>query len=384
MKLWHIFIKTLLEQLRSGWDLAISVSLAPLFVLLYWIFIGTASTATFPVLALDLDQGDCSRGACVEQAVQRLQTVKYGTDIPVLRVQMVADQASGEARLRNREAVAMVTFPKGYAAGLEQARQNGGEMPVSIQLTGDLSHPYYPLVGVIISNTLGQYADEVTGRINPLVITEKALGNSAERSEFDLYIPGLLIASIVMILFSVSITIAREVEAGTARRLVMTSMRSFDYLGGISLVYLLISLVSVLVTFGLAVGLGFHYYGSITLAVIICLLTAMSSIAAGILTACFSKTMSRAAVIANIPLLLLLFLSGAIFPLPYPTLFSLWSHHFTFADILPTTHAVNALNKVLGLGAGVGEIGTELVMLILLTALYFAGGVRLFKRLQMK
>jgi hypothetical protein len=39
---------------------------------------------------------------------------------------------------------------------------------------------------------------------------------------------------------------------------------------------------------------------------------------------------------------------------------------------------------VLGLGARIGEIGMELVMLILLTALYFAGGVRLFKYLQMK
>jgi ABC-2 type transport system permease protein len=384
MKLWHIFIKTLREQLRSGWDLAISIALAPMFVLLYWIFIGTASTATYPVLALNLDQAGCSQAACVQQAIQRLENITYGTNTPVLRVQMVADQASGEALLRNRQAVAMVTFPAGYAAGLEQARQSGGKMPVAVQLTGDLSHPYYPLVGVIISTSLGQYADEVTGRVNPLVITEKALGNSAERSEFDLYIPGLLIASIVMILFSVSITIAREVEAGTARRLVLTAMGSFDYLGGISLVYLLISLVSVLLTFCLAVGLGFHYYGSIALAVIICLLTAMGSIAAGILTACFSKTMSRAAVIANIPLLLLLFLSGAIFPLPYPTLFSLWGHHFTFADILPTTHAVNALNKVLGLGAGIGEVGVELGMLVLLTALYFFAGVRLFRQLQMK
>jgi ABC-2 type transport system permease protein len=161
-------------------------------------------------------------------------------------------------------------------------------------------------------------------------------------------------------------------------------MGSFDYLGGISLVYLLVSLASVLITFGLAVGLGFHYYGSITLAILICLLTAMSSIAAGVLTACFSKTMARAAVIANIPLLLLLFLSGAIFPLPYPTLFTLWGHAFTFADILPTTHAVNALNKVLGLGAGIGEVGVELVLLVILTGVYFYAGVHLFKQLQMK
>lgn len=257
-------------------------------------------------------------------------------------------------------------------------------MPVAIQITGDLTHPYYPLAGVMISAALNQYAETVTGQTSPFVMTEKALGFSASRTEFDIYVPGLLVAAIVMILFSVAITIAREVENGTARRLVMTSMSSFDFLGGITLVYLIISLVSVVITFALAVLLGFHVYGSLFLTGIICLLTAMGAIGAGIITACFSKTMARAAVIANVPLLLLLFLGGTIMPLPYPTLFILWGHHFTFADIFPTTHAVSAINKVLGLGSGLGDITIELIAMLLLSGVYFYVGVRLFKQLQMK
>lgn len=384
MKFWFIFIKTLREQVRSVWDLAISVSLAPLFVLMYWLFIGTSSTATYSILVLNLDRAACGAGPCVQQVVSRLEQVKYGTDTPILRITTVASEAEGETKLRNRQAVALVTFPEGFSDGLLQARRNGGASPVAMQLTGDLSHPYYPLAGVLISSTVQKYVDEVTGRTNPLSVTEKALGFSGQRTEFDMYVPGLLIASIIMILFSVSITIAREVEMGTARRLVMTPMRSFDFLGGISLVYLCLSLISLLITLGLAVALGFHTYGSPLLVLAICLLTAMSAIAAGIITACFSRTTARAAVIANLPLMLLLFLSGAIFPLPYPTLFTLWNHHFTFADLLPTTHAVNAINKVLGFGVGAGEIWMELTLLALLTGLYFGLGVILFRKMQMK
>jgi ABC-2 type transport system permease protein len=384
MRLWYVFVKTLREQLRSGWDLIISIALAPMFVFMYWLFIGSSSSMVFPVLIVDQDQTACVDNICVQQAVQSLKEIHYGSNSPMLRLQEVADVKSGEAMLRKREAVALITFPAGYAAGLRQVRDRGGAMPVAIQISGDLTHPYYPLAGVMISSALSQYAETVSGHASPLVMEEKALGFSAIRTEFDIYVPGLLIAAIVMILFSASITIAREVEGGTARRLLMTSMSSFDFLGGITLVYLIISLLSVIITFSMAVCLGFHAYGSLFLAGLICLLMAMSAVGAGIITACFSKTMARAAIIANVPLLLLLFLGGTIFPLPYPTLFTLWGHAFTFADILPTTHAVSAINKVLGLGSGLGDIWVELTAMLVLAALYFYGGGRLFKQLQMK
>jgi ABC-2 type transport system permease protein len=52
--------------------------------------------------------------------------------------------------------------------------------------------------------------------------------------------------------------------------------------------------------------------------------------------------------------------------------------------LLPQTHATNALNKVLTLGAGAGEVTFELIALSVLTLLYFAIGVWLFRRMYLQ
>jgi hypothetical protein len=41
---------------------------------------------------------------------------------------------------------------------------------------------------------------------------------------------------------------------------------------------------------------------------------------------------------------------------------------------------VVALNKVLTLGAGLGQVAYELIALVVLSAVYFAAGVRLFQK----
>jgi ABC-2 type transport system permease protein len=93
---------------------------------------------------------------------------------------------------------------------------------------------------------------------------------------------------------------------------------------------------------------------------------------------------AQAFVIANVPLGLLMFFSGAMFPIPRTTLFTVAGHGISPFDILPPTHAVIALNKVLTLGAGLQDVLWELAALLLLSAACFAVGVWLFKRLRMQ
>ena len=88
--------------------------------------------------------------------------------------------------------------------------------------------------------------------------------------------------------------------------------------------------------------------------------------------------------IANFPLGALMFLSGAIFPLPKVVLLTIGGLEIGLYDLLPPTHAVVALNKVLTLGAGLGQVAYELTALLILSVAYFAIGVWLFQRTQMR
>ena len=100
--------------------------------------------------------------------------------------------------------------------------------------------------------------------------------------------------------------------------------------------------------------------------------------------ACFSRSVTQAFLIANFPMVLFMFFSSAIFPLPQVRLFTLAGRAIGLYDILPPTHAVVALNKVLTLGAGIGDVAYELTALLVLSVAYFAAGVWLFERTHLR
>jgi ABC-2 type transport system permease protein len=139
-----------------------------------------------------------------------------------------------------------------------------------------------------------------------------------------------------------------------------------------------------LLAFATAIALGFHSQGPLWVAILVSSLTALSIVGMGLVVASFSKSVSQAFVIANFPLAFFMFFSGAIFPIPRIPLFTLAGRTIGLYDILPPTHAVVALNKVLTLGAGLADVIFELSALALLTFFYYAIGVWLFRRTHMK
>jgi ABC-2 type transport system permease protein len=70
--------------------------------------------------------------------------------------------------------------------------------------------------------------------------------------------------------------------------------------------------------------------------------------------------------------------------MPPVPLFTLSGRTIGLFDALPPTHAVVAINKVLTLGAGLGDVLYEVVMLLILSVVYFAAGVWLFQRTHLK
>ena len=139
----------------------------------------------------------------------------------------------------------------------------------------------------------------------------------------EIYVPGLLIFAVILLIFLASMTVAKEIEAGTLRRLQITPMSSFDLLGGITAALVLVGVIAILLSFLTAILLGFRSQGPLWVAILIGAITSLSVIGTGMIVACFSNTVSQAFVIANFPLGLYMFFSGAIFPIPKVTILTL-------------------------------------------------------------
>ena len=384
MRLLSVFRVSLREQLRSPWDLLLTLLLAPMFIWLYWSMMGGGSTY-YRVLVINNDQGSCPIGnpiqTCAEQAIEQMSALRYESGTPLLKLTEAHDRAEAESKLRDKKAFVLIIFSENFTDTIRN-----GEPGIGAQVTfvGDLTNPYYTPAVVFSNAVIESYVLEAIGHPSPVLVTEEPLGGSASRSEFEVYVPGLLIAASTMMLFSIAILITRQVEAGTVRRLQITRMTALDMLGGISILYILISLVTVALSFATAQALGFRSQGPLWVGVLVCALTGVSVVGIGLVTACFSQTVARAAIIVNFPLFLVLFFSGAVFPIGNPRLFNLGGRDYGIFDLLPQTHATNALNKVLSLGAGPDEVAFELIALTLLTLLYFFIGIWLFRRMYLQ
>jgi ABC-2 type transport system permease protein len=367
--------------------LSLTLVFAPLFVFLYWMFFPGGST-TFDVIVQNHDipvvVEDGSILAAGDGILEALEAVTYADGKQILQVRPMLDRAKAEELLEDHSAEVLLIISEDFSKNIVERRQKSGEVSASVTLVGDLTNPYYAIAAVMVGSAVEQYGQGAVGQVSPIQFSEVALGASAARTEFDLYIPGLMIFAVIMLIFLAAMAVTREVEAGTLRRLQLTPMRSFDFLGGTCAALIVIAIAQVVLTFLAAQSLGFDSQGPIWVAILVGVITSFSIIGAGMIVASLSKTVSQAFIIANFPLALFMFFTNAVFPIQKVPLFSIAGRTIGLWDFLPPTHAVVALNKVLTLGAGIGDVVYELATLVILSLLYFALGVWIFDRTHMK
>ncbi len=386
-RLVSVFRKTAREMLREKWMLGLTLAFAPFFVFLYWLWFQGGST-TYKVIVINQDQGvqmsDGSTFNAGERVIASIDAVAYSDGSPLLKAVPVTSRGEAETILKDREATAFLLIPEDFSRSI-QALQNG-DRSVTTQITfgGDLSNTYYMIGANLALAAAEGYVQQATGQ-KPLVnYVEESLGISAARTEFETYVPGTLIFAVILLIFLASMTVAREIESGTLRRLQLTPLTSFELLGGVTAALLVIGALAILLAFLVAVLCGFHSQGPLWVAILIGVVTSLSVIGIGMVVASFARTVSQAFIVANFPMALMMFFSGSIFPLPRVTLFTIAGRSIGLYDFLPPTHAVVALNKVLTLGAGLDEITYELAALIILSILYFGIGVWLFQRYHLR
>ena len=79
-----------------------------------------------------------------------------------------------------------------------------------------------------------------------------------------------------------------------------------------------------------------------------------------------------------------MFFSGGMFPIPPLQLFVLGGRSININDILPTTHSISALGKILNYESGLGDVVFEIGAIVFLSFVYFAAGVWLFTKRHMR
>lgn len=378
MRTWIVLRKAARELRREPVMVALTLVFAPVMVVLYQM-VFPETGAGYQVVVVDEDEP----GSAPDAGAQVLETLRSGTaadGAALLEVSTSPSREDARATVERRDAAALVVLPAGFSQAVAALADDADAPPASYTVSGDLTSSGYLVAAVLVDAGVQRVVADSTGRAPAVMLTEEALGDSAGRSEFEVYVPGLMVFAVIMLVFLAAMVVAREFESGGMRRLRLTRMTGGEYLVGTTAVLTTLGAVSVLLTFATAAALGFSSAGPMWVAALALVLATLSVVGVGMAVAAVTRTVVKAFVVANFPLAVLMFFSGAMFPMPRVTWFEVAGHPFGPFELLPPTHAVTVLNRVVTLGATVGDVWVDLALLTLLTAVSLGAGVVLLRR----
>jgi ABC-2 type transport system permease protein len=266
-----------------------------------------------------------------------------------------------------------------------------------VSIEGDMGYMNFGITQSIVRAVLSNYTEAVQSEAKKQVLQAVPMNTSAGEdpkhvsvdvksvsgtrafTAFDYQAPGIIVFGLLMGSIGVAGALARETESQTLSRLKVSLMRPFDLLFGTLLPWSLLAVVQLLILFGVALAMGFHWVGgasSLLIAVLIGLIAGIACISLGLLVAAFSKSESHATNLGMLVSVPISFLVGAFFPLPAG------AGAVTF--FLPWRQGVTALVSVLTSGASLQDVMPNITAMIIETAIIFALGVIVFAKIRLK
>ncbi len=387
MKLLSLLIKTARENIRDWKIIILTITFAPLFVVLMYFYFEEAAASPYRIGVVNddiniitsdgkpLNAGDSLLSAMVAMKQE---------DGGELRISHVTDLDQAIINLQNRRYDLLVAIPSNFSRNLKAHMMGIPKMPIVVRTYGDPSNGRYIMAAIWSDMVAYEFVSALLDVENPLIIDMQSISGITTPSDFALYMPGLLGLAVIMLMFTSAASLIKEKDKGTIIRLRLSNMTTSQWLVAVSLGQIIIGMAAIALTWITGVGLGYESTGSLWLAAAISLVSCLSIIAISFIVAATLRTIFDLMTIGCFPFFILMFFSGSMFPLPKVKLFNLGIQPFHINDILPTTHSIAAFNKVLNYNAGWGEIGYEMISLLFWTVVYFLIGVWMFNKRHME
>ncbi|MGH7663285.1 MAG: ABC transporter permease [Gemmatimonadaceae bacterium] len=235
----------------------------------------------------------------------------------------------------------------------------------------DPSRPDASTARLLVNEALQRDA----GRRDPIAIREERV--SARGSRYiDFLIPGLLGLNIMGSgIWSIAFSVVTARSRKLLKRLVATPMSRVEYLFSflLSRLVFLVAEVIVLVGFG-ALVFGVPVRGSLVTLTIVCLFSALTFSALGLLVSSRARTVEAVSGLSNLVMLPMWIFSGVFFSSAnFPEVFQ------PFIRALPLTATVDALRATMLQGAPFVSLAGEMAVLVVWLVVPFAIALRIFR-----
>jgi len=361
MRFWEFCRRNLKETYRDPLALGFLLGFPLLFMLLFGAIFSGDTTPNYPIGVIDNDGTPVSQ-AFVDEAL---------AEVSVLEVSTYEDAASAMENLKLGNISAYIIIPHGFGEQISRSWQDK-ETNITLEITYDESD--FMATGQIIS-TINAVTRSFAHIEVPITINANPIHIETEITYIDFIAPGIIIFGLLILIPTSARIIVHDKEKGFLSRLLTTPLRPVEFILGYSLCLVVIAIAQIIIFILVGWLLGMDIVGSIGLAFLVFLLTALCSIGIGMVVAALSKTENQAEPLCWIFAMPLAMLSGCWFSVEM-----LPSYLRNVAYAFPYAHAIDASRAVLTRGVGMEVVSNDVLFLAGWTAVIFAIGVILFRR----
>ena len=350
---------------------------------------GESDDIQIDVLIVDLDNDEVSRGL-----------VEFLEEIDILNVDMESNEFAARDMVKNKEYGSLIIIPLGFTESVMTGHDTG--LLIIVNPTEESFNTVVEKIvegyasristNVVVVKTASAYGipahteeqileivDTAEEFVQPPpvdVIIESTTSNLVEFSPFTQYVPGF---AVMFLLFTAvqsgAISLIKEQEAGTLRRLVTAPISKAEIIGGKITSTFIRGFVqlTVLIYFGHVVfdlDLGSDI---LALFVLIAAVT-MASTGLGLLVAVHVKTVDQADSVSLLLVMIMSAIGGSWWPLSVQPQFMQDMAHFTI-----TAWAMDGFYDLLYFDLGLAGILDEVKWLVLMMIIFFGIAVRRFK-----
>ena len=275
------------------------------------------------------------------QVVDRLAASEY-FDV----VATVPSGSEGEQLIRNQKADMSVVFSEDYASkkGTVQLLVDGSDPNMAQQWTA--------------------YARQVMAGGQPSTINTKLLYNPQMKSAYN-FVPAIMGMLLMLICaMMTSISIVREKERGTMEVLLVSPVKPLMIIIAKAVPYLVLAFVILIIILLMArYVLLVPLVGSLFWIVIVSTIYILLALSLGLLISNVADSQLVALLLSAMVLLMpVVMLSGMLFPIE-----SMPSILQCISAIVPPRYYISAMRKLMIMGVGIGEVMTEVVVLVSMT-----------------
>jgi ABC-2 type transport system permease protein len=291
--------------------------------------------------------------------------------VPALKVSAVADEQTALAALRNGDYAAVLVLPK----GLQQSFTKG-TTPLPFFYDNSSLVQAGTVIGVT-QQVLQKMADVLTGATPKFALQQEAVAAKGF-NYIDFLVPGVIAMALMSNgIYGVSGTFVAYRQKGVLRRLRATPMPIGRFVSARVLVHLGLALIQAgLVLFVGIAAFHVHVTGADTLLKVglLALVGSSSFVTIGFFVAAISRNTEIAAALGQVIGTPMMFLSGIFFPMDNAPA---WIQPVVHA--MPLKYLADALRNVIIKGQSLWFVRWDIVVLMIVTAVFFGLSVRFFR-----